>query len=87
MALDVYVWLAYRLHILTQDTPVSWAALHAQFGGGYKAVRQFKPEFRRALDFATAVYPDARVSVDDTGVVLRPSRPPIPEREVAKLAR
>lgn len=87
MALDVYVWLAYRLHILAQDTPVSWAALHAQFGGGYKAVRQFKPEFRRALDYAMAVYPDACVSVDEAGVVLRPSRPPIPEREVAKLAR
>lgn len=87
MALDVYVWLAYRLHALAKDTPVGWVALHSQFGGGYKAVRQFKPEFRRALDFAMAVYPDARVTIDETGVILRPSAPPIPEREAAKLAR
>ena len=36
MALDVYIWLAYRLHALKDDTEVSWQALYAQFGAGYK---------------------------------------------------
>src|SRR5215218_6847579 len=30
LALDVYCWLAYRLHILQGPTPISWQALHTQ---------------------------------------------------------
>lgn len=81
MSLDIYVWLAWRLHQLRRDMPISWPAVHAQFGTGYKLVRQFKPRFVEALAAAVAAYPGARVSVDEKGVVLRPSKPPI-----AKLA-
>lgn len=87
MAFDVYVWLAYRLHVLTKATPVSRPALFGQFGGGYKAERQFWPEFRKSLDLALAVYPDATVTLDDAGVTLHPSRPPVPERDVGRLGR
>lgn len=81
MALDLYVWLAYRLHVLQRPTAVHWGALHAQFGGGFKALRHFRPTFLSNLRLALATYPDARVDEDDSGVVLHPSRPP-----VAKLA-
>ena len=77
MALDIYVWLAYRLHALTQSAPISWTSLHAQFGTGFKLVRQFKPQFLDALAAATAAYPDARIDVTDTNVTLHPSRPPV----------
>jgi hypothetical protein len=41
----------------------------------------FKQHFRETLELATAVYPDADVSLDGaTGIILRPSRPPIPTR-------
>lgn len=85
MAIDVYVWLAYRLHALDKPTPISWAALYSQFGGGFAQVKHFKPEYRKALDLAMAVYEDARVELTDAGVILSPSRPPIPERELARL--
>jgi hypothetical protein len=32
MALDLYCWLAYRLHVLPGARAVSWSALKAQFG-------------------------------------------------------
>lgn len=80
MALDIYVWLAYRLHVLQKPTPITWAALHGQFGVAYKHVRQFKPEFLTALEFARAVYPEAAVRIEEGGIVMCPSRPPIPER-------
>src|ERR1700750_1593593 len=70
LALDVYIWLAYRLHVLKQPTPVTWAALHGQFGAGFKAVRQLKPTFREALALALAVYPEAKVDEEAGGVVL-----------------
>jgi hypothetical protein len=81
MALDLYVWLAYRLHVLHRPAPVRWAALHEQFGGGFKALRHFRPTFLANLRLALATYPDARVEEGEEGVVLHPSRPPI-----AKLA-
>src|SRR4051794_25015837 len=31
-SLDLYIWLAYRLHTLKGPTPVRWAALQEQFG-------------------------------------------------------
>lgn len=79
MSLDIYVWLAYRLHALAKPVPVSWSALHAQFGGGFKEPRFFRRPFIEALTVALAAYPDARVEIADSGagVILHPSRPPI----------
>lgn len=77
MSLDIYVWLAWRLHSLTRSTPISWAALHAQFGMGFKAVRQFKPRFTEALGAALAAYPEARVELGEKAITLYPARPPI----------
>jgi hypothetical protein len=39
MAIDLYVWLAYRLHALSGPVPVSWQALRRQFGAGYSELR------------------------------------------------
>lgn len=77
LALDLYVWLAYRLHSLKQPTPVSWPSLFGQFGAGFRLSRQFKPYFIEALSAATAAYPDARIGVETDGIVMYPSRPPI----------
>jgi hypothetical protein len=85
LALDVYIWLAYRLHALTRSTPVTWTALHGQFGAGFKAVRQLKPTFREALMLALAVYPEARVDLEAGGVVLHSSAPAIPRAEAKRI--
>ena len=77
MSLDLYVWLAYRLHTLTKLTPIGWAALRDQFGAGYRQVFHFKAEFRKALAPALAAYPEARVEVEEPGIVLHPSAPPV----------
>ena len=78
MSLDLYVWLAWRLHTLPKLTTISWTAVHAQFGAGFDKLFHFKPRFTEALAAAVAAYPEARVSLDEKGVVLHPSRPPIP---------
>jgi len=85
LALDVYIWLAYRLHSLTHPIPVTWTALHAQFGAGFKAVRQLKPTLKDALTLALAVYPEAKVEVEIAGVVLHPSPPAVPRSEAKRL--
>ena len=85
LALDVYIWLAYRLHSLTKATPVTWPALHGQFGAGFKAIRQLKPTFRDALSLALAVYPEAKVDLEPTGIVLHPSAPAVPRVEAKRI--
>ncbi len=77
MALDIYCWLAYRLHVLPNARAVSWKALMGQFGGGYREIFHFKPRFLDNLALACAVYRDAKVEIDERGLVLQPSRPPV----------
>lgn len=78
LAIDVYIWLAYRLHSLERPVSIGWAALHAQFGAGFRLVRQIKPTFTNALRLVLAVYPEARVEVDRRkGLLLHPSHPPV----------
>jgi hypothetical protein len=84
VALDIYCWLAYRLHCLEAPRLVSWKALHAQFGRGTAKVFHFKPQFRQALELTLAVYPEARVEIDARGVTLNPSRPPVAPKIAAQ---
>ena len=77
MVLDIYIWLAYRLHALKGDTDVSWPSLYAQFGVGYGRLRDFRAGFIDGLELALAVYPEAQVSIGEKGVTLRPSRPAV----------
>ena len=85
LAIDVYIWLAYRLYSLTRPTPISWLAVHGQFGAGFQLARQIKPTFLEALNLALAVYPEARVDADKHGIVLHPSPPAVPKSEGRRL--
>ena len=82
-ALDAYLWLAYRLHSLSGPKLVTWKALKGQFGGGFKALHHFKHKWRDTLNLALAVYPAADVEIQETGVLLKPSRPPVAPRQIA----
>lgn len=82
MALDIYIWLAYRLHRLGRPTAISWPALYGQFGLGFKALKHFKPEFTKNLKLALAAYPDAGVTAAEDGIRLLPSRAPVGDRQV-----
>jgi hypothetical protein len=85
LALDVYLWLAYRLHALEHALPVSWPALHAAFGPNYARERDFRAKFKDALTDALLVYPQARVETDERGLELRPSAPPGPSHTLVAL--
>lgn len=86
-SIDIYIWLAYRLHSLSKSTTITWLAVFEQFGAGYARLRDFRKRFIEALQLALAVYPDARVEVEEHGLLLHPSPPPIPERKAAQLMR
>jgi hypothetical protein len=87
VSLDLYVWLAYRLHTLKMPTAVRWAALREQFGPDYDRPSHFKRDFLRALAPAVAAYPEAQVELGEDALLLHPSRPPVAPRLVAMAAR
>jgi hypothetical protein len=85
MAIDIYIWLAYRLHALNGPFTVTWHAVFNQFGAGFQFLRHFKPRFADSLKIALAVYPEARVDVTAEGLILRPSAPAVPRAEAVRL--
>jgi hypothetical protein len=87
MSIDIYIWLAYRLHELSRPIPISWKALQEQFGAGFNRLRAFREKFREPLALALAAYPEAKVSTDEAGMVLYPSAPPIPQGRVSGTSR
>lgn len=82
MGLDIYTWLAQRLHRVDEgkSTLVPWPSLHDQFGQGYAQIRQFRWVFTRTLKQVQVVYPEAKFEVGSTGMRLRHSRPPVARR-------
>lgn len=82
LALDVYAWLAHRLHrIEGRGVILHWKSLREQFAQEYKGKdpdKDFKKEFLLVLKKVLAVYPQAKVKQVTGGVLLIGSSPPIP---------
>ena len=84
LALDTYTWLAHRLHRVRQvnGAKLSWGNLREQFGQEYANPKDFKREMAKALRAVLAVYPDAHVEEVVGGILLLPSKPPIPKTQI-----
>ncbi len=82
MGLDVYAWLAQRLHRIEwgQRVLVPWPVLQAQFGWHYDRTRKFREVFRQTLRLVHGQYRAADVELDDKGMTLRHSPPPVKGR-------
>ncbi len=82
MALDVYAWLAQRLHRIEwgERVFVPWAALKVQFGWHYDRMCDFKVVFRQTLRVVHSQYRAADVELDGRGMTLRRSPPPVKGR-------
>ena len=86
LALDIYAWLAQRLHRIPEGRGqfIGWAALREQFGSAYKRLRSFRDYFRPQLRAVLTQYPQARVEVEGTaGIRLRHSSPPVQRRLIS----
>lgn len=80
MALDIYSWLAQRLHrIGPKDVHfISWESIKLQFGQGYDRMNDFKKIFRTTLTkVRTQYYGSLIEEVPNKGFNLRLSPPPI----------
>jgi hypothetical protein len=82
LALDTYAWLAQRLHRVPPNKPqfVPWSAVKDQFGWHYKRMVEFRRIFKGVLSAVHSQYQGARFDIDDRGLTLRHSPPPIKGR-------
>lgn len=89
MALDLYAWLAQRLHRVDTNKPVlvPWPALREQFGWSYEQLIHFRPVFRRTLQLVTTQYRGARVELDSHGMLLRHSPSPVKGRTAIVISK
>ena len=84
LALDVYAWLAHRLHRI-EGRPVilHWKSIREQFAQEYKGQdpdKDFKKQFLPILRNVQVVYPQAKVKQVTGGLMLMASPPPIPKK-------
>jgi hypothetical protein len=86
LALDMYAWLAQRLHRISAEKGqfISWPSLSEQFGQGFTRLRDFRRQFLSTACQVKAAYPDARFSLDEKGMRLLQSPPPVSKRLIAQ---
>ena len=82
MGLDVYAWLAQRLHRIDwgQRVFLPWSALKTQFGWHYNRLDNFKPVFTHTLRLVHGQYRAANVELSSKGMTLRHSPTPVKGR-------
>lgn len=76
-AIDVYLELCDTLPRLKGAQLLSWDTIKQSMGTGYRDKSQVRRAYLRTLRLALAVYPQAKVDIVDSGVVLYPCAPPI----------
>jgi hypothetical protein len=86
-ALDVYMWLTYRLPQLRRDTKITWGGLQSQFGLEGGDVKSFKRAFKTSMRQALLVYPDAKVESVDGGIVIKHSEPAVAKKTSVQITK
>ncbi len=82
-ALDVYCWLAQRLHRVPESGQfIPWTALKEQFGQGLGRIDRFRSQFLDVLGMVRCAYPASRFTTDGQGMALQNSPPPVKKRMV-----
>lgn len=80
LALDLYAWGTYTAFAATKARKarvVPWDALHAQMGGEYTRLRAFRAKVIAELLKVQSVFPELKVEVTPTDLIVYPSAPAI----------
>lgn len=77
MALDIYIFMTYRMSYLRKPLVIPWESLQAQMGADFaptsEGARNFKKKFLRQLKNVKLIYPDLNISNEKSGLLLKPS--------------
>jgi hypothetical protein len=74
LALDLYVWLTYRMSYLKKTTYIPWTNLQQQFGSDYKDTDNFVRKAKVTLKKIKLFYPDLNIDEARGRLILLPSK-------------
>jgi Plasmid encoded RepA protein len=95
LALDLYMWLSYRVFSLDKPVQIPWETLAQQFGSEYKDIFNFRHKVRKHLLKIRAFWHDLNINVDNeeflelcpSRLLIQPTTPkglPKPKKAVQK---
>lgn len=88
--LDLYFWLGWRIHNISEPLHISWDAITEQFGSGFTRQRDFKAKFKEEVGHLKEVLPKLPLKLTEQGLVLSPADPAVlalpPVRKALKKA-
>ena len=87
LAIDLYVWLTYRMSYMRKPTVIPWESFQAQFGASYSRPRDFRRKALAYLEKVLRGYPDVRVRRSSIGLRLFPSPPHVRSRPLQQTYR
>ena len=93
LGLDYYLWINYRVFGLQQPYLLTWPQLYRQFGldptkaGDNVTVQDFRKKSLRELKKIKIAWPGLDYATPAGGLILRPSPPSIPPRQLRLLTR
>lgn len=73
MALDLYIWLTYRMSYLQKPTAIPWKSLRQQFGADYKTDNDFMKAAKKHLRRIQSLYPSLDLEEQRGRLILKPS--------------
>jgi hypothetical protein len=80
LAIDLYIWLTYRMSYLRRPCLNPWEALKDQFGSGYSRTRDFRRRLLVHLGTVVDLYSTVRLQTKSSGLLLLPSPAHVPAR-------
>lgn len=72
LAIDLFIWLSFRLRSLRHPLSLSWLALQGQFGSDYTETKEFARHVRKELRRVHTVWPSLRTKFYRGGVTFFP---------------
>lgn len=79
-AIDLYTFLAYRLHSLKKPLFLTWVTMKEIFGGDIEHMFHFKDKMRKTASLVKLAYTDAKFSCDGQGWTFQKSPAPIQKK-------
>jgi hypothetical protein len=75
LALDLYMWLSYRMFALEKPQSIRWETLSKQFGSEYSRVVDFRANVRKHIRKIQSVWQELKIDMNaDDAITLFPSR-------------
>jgi hypothetical protein len=81
LAIDLYLWLTFRMSYLNKPVAIGWKQLHEQFGADYSQVNNFRTKCLKYLTDIQKAWPELHFTTPRGRLKLIPSGPHIDKIE------